>query len=221
MMPNPYVSLEERLTRYHTGLTNARDVSDLQSRVILYGYTPTKLDDLLDLRQETFDAHLVQKTEYDEQHIATQAFNTAWDTAHASYMHLIKLGRILFKDDYGTFVRLGLNEDRKRTYSGWLTQARKFYASLLDNPEALAKYNLYNTPLAAINTALNLVTAVETANTLQGKETGDAQEATRRRDAQVEALDKAMSEFYGLAQLACEDAPQLLEMLEIVVETKE
>jgi hypothetical protein len=28
-----------------------------------------------------------------------------------------------------------------------------------------------------------------------------------------------MAEFYALAQLACEDAPQLVEMLEIVVDS--
>ncbi len=37
--------------------------------------------------------------------------------------------------------------------------------------------------------------------------------------ALLDSLDSAMVEFYALAQLACEDAPQLVEMLEIVVDS--
>ncbi|MCI5159492.1 MAG: putative addiction module antidote protein, partial [Candidatus Electrothrix sp. AUS1_2] len=35
-------AVEDRLNRYRTGLTNARDVPELQSRVALYDYSPTK-----------------------------------------------------------------------------------------------------------------------------------------------------------------------------------
>ncbi len=219
-MPTPYLSIDERLTRYHTGLTNARDVTDLQNRVALYGFDETKLDAMLLLRQEAFDAHLTQKTEYDEQFAATHTFNTAWDSAHAAYMHLIKLGRILFKNDYAVYHKLTLNEDRKNSFSGWLTQAYKFYGNLLDDAAALAKYAQYNTPLPAINAALALVETAKQANIAQTKETGEAQKATQDRDAKLDALDSAMSEFYALAQLACEDTPQLIEMLEIVVESE-
>ena len=43
-MPAPYHSIEDRLNRYRTGLTNARDVPELQSRVALYDYSPDKLN---------------------------------------------------------------------------------------------------------------------------------------------------------------------------------
>ena len=220
-MPNPYLSIDERLTRYHTGLTNARNVPALQSRVALYGYTPTKLDDMLDLRQEALDAHLAQKSEYDDQYAATAAFNTAWEKARTAYMRLITLGRILFKDDYATYLKLTLNQERKYSFSGWLTQARKFYINLLADSAALAKYALYNTPLATINAAKALMDTVEQANVAQAKETGEAQKATQDRDAKLDLIDDEMSEFYALAKIACEDAPQLLEMLEIVTELEE
>ena len=211
--------IETRLNHYLTGLTNARDVPALQSRVAPYGYTVTKLNTMLTQRQQAFDSYLAQKTEYNEQYVATVAFEQAWEAAHAPYMRLVKLGRILFKDDYATTIKLTLNEERKRTFSGWLTQARKFYTSLLADPAALAKYALYNTPLAAINAAQTLVNAAEQANITQAKEKGEAQQATKERDALLDALDSDMAEFYALAQLATEDAPQLVEMLEIVVDS--
>jgi thiamine biosynthesis protein ThiC len=58
------------------------------------------------------------------------------------------------------------------------------------------------------------VNAAEQANIIQAKETGEAQQATKERDGKMDALDSAMSEFYALAELAYEDAPDLLEMLD-------
>lgn len=213
-MPAPYHSIEDRLNRYLTGLTNARDVPELQSRVALYGYIPDKLNQMLNKRQQAFDLYLAQKTEYSEQHAATAAFEQAWKTAHETYMRLVRLGRILFQDEHAVFVKLTLNEERKRTFSGWLAQANTFFSNLLSDQNALTKYGQYNTPLAAVNAAKALVNAAEQANIIQAKETGEAQQATRERDGKMDALDSTMSEFYALAELACEDAPDLLEMLD-------
>ena len=213
-MPAPYHSIEDRLNRYLTGLTNARNVPELQSRVALYGYTPDKLNQMLTQRQQAFDLYLAQKTEYSEQHAATAAFEQAWKTAHETYMRLVRLGRILFRDDHAVFVKLTLNEERKRTFSGWLAQANTFFSNLLSDQNALAKYDQYNTPPNAINAAKVLVDVAEQANIIQAKETGEAQQATKERDGKMDALDSAMSEFYALAELACEDAPELLEMLD-------
>ena len=214
-MPAPYHSIEDRLNRYLTGLTNARDVPELQSRVALYGYTPDKLNQMLTQRQQAFDLYLAQKTEYSEQHAATAAFEQAWKTAHETYMRLVRLGRIIFRDEHAIFIKLTLNEERKRSFSGWLAQANTFFSNLLSDQNALTKYGQYNTPLAAVNAAKALVNAAEQANIIQAKETGEAQQATKERDEKMDALDSAMSEFYALAELACEDAPDLLKMLDL------
>lgn len=216
-MPAPYQSIEERLSLYHTSLVNASQVPDLQSRLAPYGYTPLKLSIMLTFRQDVFDLYIAQKSEFSEQLAATQAFEQAWDTAHKAYMRLVKLGRILFKDEYAVFVKLGLNEERKRSFSGWLTQARQFFSNLLADSAAVTKFGLYNTSSSTINEALALVTAAENAHIAKAKESGEAQQATLNRDGELDTLDKSMAEFYAIARLACEDAPQLLEMLGIVV----
>nr|VFJ64718.1 MAG: hypothetical protein BECKFW1821A_GA0114235_11781 [Candidatus Kentron sp. FW] len=169
---------------------------------------------MLALHQEAFDLYLARKKEYGEQLAATSAFEDAWKSAHDAYMRLIRLGRVLFRDDYGVFVKLTLNEERKKSFSGWLTQARTFFSGLLADPAILEKYAKYNTPRATIEAARKLVDAAEEANTVQAKETGEARQATLDRDARLDALDSAMSEFYALAKLACQDAPELLDMLD-------
>jgi hypothetical protein len=213
-MPAPYHSIEDRLNRYLTGLTNARDVPELQSRVALYGYTSDKLNQMLARRQQAFDLYIAQKTEYSEQYAATETFEQAWKTAHDACMRLIRLGRVLFRDDHAVFIKLTLNEERKRTFSGWLAQANTFFTNLLNDRDALIKYDQYNTPTGVINAAKALLDAAEQANIMQAKETGEARQATLDRDTKMDALDSAMSEFYALAELACEDAPELLDMLD-------
>lgn len=213
-MPAPYHSIEDRLNRYQTGLTNARDVPELQSRVALYGYTLEKLNQMLVQRQQAFDLYLAQKTEYSEQYAATETFEQAWKTAHEAYMRLVRLGRIVFRDDHAVFIKLTFNEERKRSFSGWLAQANTFFSNLLSDEDALAKYSQYNTLPEEVNAAKALIDTAEEANIMQAKETGEARQATLERDEKMDALDKVMSEFYALAELACEDAPELLEMLD-------
>ena len=210
-------SIDHRLDTYHTGLINSRDVAELQSRLVLFGYTPDKLNQLLALYQEVFDLYLAQKTEYSEQFAATHAFQEAWKAAHAAYIRLIKLGRIILKGNYGAFLKLTLNEERKKSFSGWLAQARTFFNALLADEVLLAQYEQYNMDQDAIRAAFTLVETAEQAHTAKMKETGEAQQATKERDAQLDVLDSNMAEFYALARLACEDAPQLLEMVGITV----
>ena len=210
-------SIEQRLETYHIGLTNARDVAELQSRLAVFGYTPDKLNQLLALYREVFDLYLARKNEYSGQLAATHAFQEAWHIAHTDYIRLVKLGRIILKDDYAAFVKLTLNEERRKSFSGWLTQARTFFNALLADSVLLDRYAQYGTPPDAVKAAFALVEAAEQAHTAQMKETGEAQQATKERDDRLDVLDSDMAEFYALARLACEDAPQLLEMLGITV----
>ncbi|MCI5157701.1 MAG: hypothetical protein D3906_04535, partial [Candidatus Electrothrix sp. AUS1_2] len=166
-------SIEDRLNTYLTGLTNAREVPELQSRVAVFSYNPARLNQMLALRQEVFDLYLTRQTEYSEQLAATRAFEEAWKTAHTDYIRLVKLGRIIFRDDYAAYVKLTLNEERKKSFSGWLTQARTFFSSLLADSTMQDRYAQYGNPPDAINAAFALIEAAEQANTAKVKETGE------------------------------------------------
>jgi hypothetical protein len=100
-----------------------------------------------------------------------------------------------------------------------LTQARTFFNALLADAALLSRYGQYGTDQHAVQAAFAQVGTAEQAHTAKMKETGEAQQATKERDARLDVLDSSMAEFYALARLACEDAPQLLEMLGITVKT--
>ena len=61
-----------------------------------------------------------------------------------------------------------------------------------------------------------MVQAVAEANAVQEKEKGEAQEATKLRDAALDDLDQWMSDFIAIARLALEERPQYLEKLGVV-----
>ena len=60
------------------------------------------------------------------------------------------------------------------------------------------------------------VKALEAANLAQEKEKGEAQAATQKRDAAMDELQDWLSDYLGIAKIALEENPQLLEGLGIL-----
>ena len=124
--------IEQRLESYRVALENAKTHPELSALLSQYTYDATKIDVGIALRQAAFDAYLSQQDEYGEQYAATQSFTQAWEAAQKAYMRLVNLGRIIFKNDHITYTELGLTGDRKRTFSGWLAQARGLFVGVCD-----------------------------------------------------------------------------------------
>ena len=80
----------------------------------------------------------------------------------------------------------------------------------------MAQYAAYNVPQSEIEAARDGIDAVETTRAAQSKETAEAQQATQERDAAVDLIDAWMSDLLGIARLATEDSPQLMELLNVV-----
>jgi len=160
-------------------------------------------------------AQVAQKQEYDEQYAASQDFNMAWEAADDTYMQFIKVSRVAFKNNLNTAISLGLSGRRKSSFSGWLDQTQQFYLTVLENTDfqtALARFGI---TLEKLQEGKALVAAVVTAKQSKESETGEAQQATKTRDAVLDALEDWMSDFIAIARIALEDT-QLSETLGIV-----
>ena len=197
-------------------IDNALAQPQIQTYLTEYGYTPEKLQQGKALYEAALAAQQKQKREYGEQYSATAALNETWETAKESYIRHIKIARITFKNDPGAAAELALNGSRKRTLSAWLLEAKQFYQNILSNQgflDAIAEYGI--TP-AKLEAAKVEVEAVEAANLAQKKEIGEAQDATKARDAVIEELSTWLSDFVVIARIALEEKPQLIESLGIL-----
>ena len=106
-----------------------------------------------------------------------------------------------------------LSGERKRTLSGWLEQAVAFYTNLVGDADLMAAMGNFGYDQARLQAEGALVQAVVEANLAQEKEKGEAQDATKQRDAKLDEMDVWMSDFKAIAQVALEKNPQWLEKL--------
>jgi len=164
---------------------------------------------------EVLGLHAAQKKEYGDQFGATAALNQAWDQAGAAYLRTFKLARIAFRDDPQGQAALMLGGDRARSLAGWLDQARLFYKNLLAHADLQAKIQRLGVTPAILTAEASLVAEVEAKQIAQRKETGEAHEATEKRDTQIKALDRWSGDLKAVARVAFETRPQVLDRLGI------
>lgn len=196
-----------------TMLTNAREQPEIAALLENYGYGAIEIQEgqtLLNTARSLYDAQI---QEYGEQHAATQAFAEATKRADKVYSAHRKLAKIAFKNDTQRQTDLKLNDRKPNAYAAWYEQARHFYETLLSDTEAQAELSKYNISGDALQAAQEQVEQTRDLKSEQEKERGEAQEATKQRDAALEALEEWLSDFKVVARIALQDAPQLLEAL--------
>lgn len=201
------------LMRARVGLTNARDVPEMQAALAPFGYDAARLDAGLALAAAAEAASEQQDRAYARRRNATSAARKAGAAFRATYIRHVKLARVAFKPGSDGYLLLGLRGDRPDATPALLAQARAFYQTLLDTPDLLAQTALLSLGEAAANAALALADALDAARTAQQKERGEAQRATRTRNAAISELRGFWADFVTVAKIALEDQPQAREIL--------
>ena len=207
----------DRLNAAYTAITNARNTEPLLETLTEWGYDKERLDQgmaLYDAAQAIFQQHAV---EFAEQLEATDAKHEKWQLASKPYMRYLKLARILFRDDRPARTALGLDGVRADDIAGWLSQAHVFYGNALKDESILETLATLNISRDKLSDGAALVDALEEAEALRLKETGDTQQATEERQEKFDQLDQWMSDFLNVATVVFEDEPQSLEALGITV----
>ena len=215
-MPKPRLTIEQQLTAAQVAIDNARAEAEIKTALAEVGYDDMRLQQGRALYERALALHQRQRAEYGEQYAASEALTAAWEQAETSYIRCIKIARVALKNDRGAAQQLDLNGQRKQSLSGWLVQARQFYANALSAPDILAKLEPYGLTRAKLEAGQAEVGAVEAANLAQQKERGEAQTATKARDAALDELNEWMSDFVALARVALDEQPQRLEKLGVV-----
>ena len=206
-------SIAARLMAAQVAIDAVLADASVQTVLSSYGYNAAAMTAARALYEQAQELTAVQKTEYGEQHEATENLNKAWETANAAYMRSLQLARVVLKKNAKAQTALGLTGDRKRSLTGWADDAELLYRGLLRNPDLLAQLSKFGYDTAAVEAELALVQAVRVANVAQETEKGEAQDATKARDAVLDELDEWLSDFKAVSQIALANMGQKLEGL--------
>lgn len=216
-MPKATKSIAQRLLDAEVAINNTLSSPGILTAVTPFGYTQERLETARALNQEARELTDRQKMAYGRQFEATQTVQKAWDEAALAYSAAVKIARIAFRDSPTAQNALSINGARKKTLSGWLDQARRFYNNMLQDPEFIAAMVPFSYDQAKLEAEAALVQAVATASEAQDKARGVAQEATQLRDAKLDELDRWLADYKAVAEIALAASPQQLEQLGWVV----
>ncbi|WP_109831710.1 hypothetical protein [Reichenbachiella versicolor] len=209
-------TIDAKILNADVAIQNASQNERIKEALALYGYGETKILAMKALLDHVKIKQANQKKEYGDQYDATDALDTARQAANAIYNRHLKIARIALKDHRGAWESLQLKGRRKSTYSGWLEQVSIFYQNISQDEGIATTLLEFGITADAISDMIAKVKDIEVKTGIQKHEMGEAQEATVLRDQALEELLDKMSDFIGIAKIALEEDPQLLEALGIV-----
>ena len=106
-----------------------------------------------------------------------------------------------------------LDGPRGKNLSQWIRDGATFYQNVLGSGKFLAAMAVYGYTPEKLKEEQKLVTALGEADARHKKETGEAQTATKARDAKIAELDDWMTKFYEIVRISIGDKQQWLEKL--------
>jgi hypothetical protein len=208
--------IDDLLLKADVGINNALGHPTVAQLLTPFGYTPEKLATGKDLLDHAQNLHQLWAKEYGDQLEASNELQLKRSEAHHTYTDYVTIARITFKDDPGMWTKLQIGGRRKRSYAGWIGQARLFYTNLLADEAAMTKIGEFGVTAEKLQDGLALVQAVESQLATLKQETGESQDATKARDEAADTLQDWYSDFKAIARIALQGRPQFLEMLGII-----
>jgi hypothetical protein len=211
-----HFTIASKLLFAQNAITNALGSEEIKSAMAAYGYDEARLQKGDDLYNKASELQDIQVKEYGDQYSATDALNLAKAVANKTYMEHLKIARIALIGDRGAGASLELDGIRKVTFSGWLKQAKTFYANALGSPDVTTAIGRFGITPEKLEAGRQLVNGVEDKLNNQLMEKGEAQNATQERDEAFEELQGWMGDFIAISRIALDGKSQYLEVLGIV-----
>ncbi len=207
---------ESKLLFAQNAIANALSIKEISIPLAQFGYNSARIKEGEVLYETAKELQAKQIKEYGEQYDATNTLFLARAMANKTYIVHVKIARIALRNNPETNASLQLMGSRKNSLSGWLKQANAFYTNALNTPKVLASLAKFNINEKQLKEGKALVNKLESSFNAQLKEKGEAQMATKERDAAMDKLQDWISDFIAIARIALASEPQLLEMLGIV-----
>jgi hypothetical protein len=215
-MYSTLLTMPEKLVSAKLALANALGDAYILAQLSLLGLDETRLNEGMVLYQDAEQLYQKQKREYGEQYEATKAVEALWQEARKQVNMYATVAKLMLDDSPSLRNMLGLNDSRKFSLPGWITWAKVFCVNAVESAEVMGKFAGFSVTQEKLQAALQVVEQLEAANAKQELEKGEAQQASRDRDAAFAELDKFMYMFNKIARAVLVDKPEYLEKLGIL-----
>jgi hypothetical protein len=210
-------SIYSKVQAMSNAVNGALSSPEVLGMLSVYGYTQEKINEGAELAANVMSMMTLQTKEYGDKFTSTEELTKMFGECYGRYMIIIKLARITFKNEKGILYTLRATGKRKRSYSGWLSDARALYGNLLQNVEWVNEIGRFGVTRERLESEYSLVQEFERLYHNKLKEAGEAQQMTKDRDDAIDELSNWHSDFRAVARIALYEKPQLLEILGIVV----
>lgn len=201
------------LEQYRVALENASQQPKIAAAMSQLGYDAAKISEGITLLTQTREAYDNNKGEDDDSSEAYDAFATHKQKLAETYRMHRKKAKVVFHDDPVIAEKLDITGPIPKAYLNWLETVKKFYAVALMDADIRAALSSLKITGEDLNDAREAINELESARSGYLMEKGEAQDATKTKDAAFAQMDKWMRKFYAVARIALEDRPQLLEAL--------
>lgn len=209
-------TIDELLLKSKLAISNSLSDPPIMLALAVYGYDEIKMNQGLNLHNETETLVHIQAKEYGEQYKAYNDYEDAKKAASIAYNKTYRVAGIALSDNKEAKTSLKLGRSRNRSFSEWLLKLKTFYTNLLGNDDYIAAMQKYGYTAEKIQAEFDLVMETEAKDFGYDKEKGEAQQATLNRNKKVDLLANWYRDFVEIAKIALEGNPQWLEKLGII-----
>ena len=204
------ISIDKQLEIAEVAIEGVLANQEMQKIFNGFGYNREKIlkgKALLETsRQMQSDKNDLKGMQRDASAKVQEDYQLAWKT----YMRHVTIARLDLPKTSGKWKKLQLSGERKRTFAGWLEQARLFYHELTTDAALLAQIGISPEDVAQ---AKAMIEAVKVARRDHKESLGASKEATQQRDKALTELNMWMNHFFKIATVALSGKTKMRETL--------
>lgn len=213
MASRPNNSQADMLESCRLAFENVETNPTISAAMTEYGYDATKITEgkeILTAAKASYDLNEQEDVETD---VAYDAFKAKWNNLKKTFASHRKKTKLIFRKEPETLIRLRLVGSLSKKYLLWLESAKPFYSTLATDTDLQAKIaRVKITPEELTQVSTDLAD-LETLRATYVREVGESEDATKQKNSAIDEIQDWMIDFYGFAEIALADHPQLLESL--------
>ena len=195
---------------------NATAHPEIQKKMNALGFSARRILEGSALLDAARAGQIDKHEKYSERQLLSERIQADYQQARQLFDEHVKIVRFAFRHEPALLQSFNVQRVSKRVES-WLLQASEFYRIAARHREVLGASGLSE---AEVSQGTASIEAINTVRNQRMRCKGDAEEATRLRNASMKDLKRWMSDFRAIARIALRDSPQLMEALGMVVKAK-